>query len=374
MQFPDGCDEGRVRGGGFFGVDRRIQDETLGGDGFHRFGLAPTKPLAVLPSEMEVREPIALLRISMSCREEIGEQDAASLGHGREFFEPFEATEDSPGFVSFELGSHAAVIIPDHEGRMFHRLVHEHVIHPTVIEDIGRFLAAGQLVERGLRDVHMAAAYELGHLPEEKRQQQSADVRTVHIGVGHDDNSTVPKFADVEIFADTTLQRLDQGSDFLEAEDLIEPCFFDIQEFSAEGEDRLIDVVSATLGAAARGVTFDQEDFGLFDIVTGAVGELVGHAARVEGAFSLDQLAGFASGFTRLCRQRRFQGDLFCFARMFFEPGAEALAHHLADETLGFLIEELLFGLVVELRIADLDADNRSQAFPQVIAGGREVF
>ena len=54
-------------------------------------------------------------------------------------------------------------------------------------------------VQRRLRDEHVAALDQLLHVPEEERQQQRADVRSVHVGVGHDDDLVVAQLGDVEI-------------------------------------------------------------------------------------------------------------------------------------------------------------------------------
>jgi hypothetical protein len=217
---------------------------------------------------MEVREPVVVLGVSMAGGEKIGEEKAAPLGYGGEFFEPLQTAKDATSLVAFEFRSNAAVVVSYDEGGVFHGLFHEHVVHPAVIQHVDGLLPAGKLIERWLCNVDMATTDEFGHLPEEEGQQQRADVRTIHIGIGHDDDPAVSQFADVEIFADPALQGLDEGSDFLEAEDLVEPCLLDVEEFATEREDCLIDVIPASLGASTRGVTFDEEDFGLVDLVT----------------------------------------------------------------------------------------------------------
>ena len=46
-------------------------------------------------------------------------------------------------------------------------------------------------VKRRLRNVNVAPLHQLRHLAVEKRQQQRADVRAVHVGVCHDDDAVV---------------------------------------------------------------------------------------------------------------------------------------------------------------------------------------
>jgi hypothetical protein len=61
------------------------------------------------------------------------------------------------------------------------------------------FLAGLDLVQRRLGDVDVAALHQLGHLAVEEGQQQRADVRAVHVGVGHDDDAVVAQLGDVEV-------------------------------------------------------------------------------------------------------------------------------------------------------------------------------
>ncbi len=43
-------------------------------------------------------------------------------------------------------------------------------------------------------------------IPEEEGQQQSADVGTVHIGIGHDDDLAIAQLGDVKFIADAAAQ------------------------------------------------------------------------------------------------------------------------------------------------------------------------
>src|SRR6185437_3851714 len=52
-------------------------------------------------------------------------------------------------------------------------------------------LAAVHLVERRLRDIEITAFDQRRHLAEEERQQQRADMRTVDVGVGHQNDLVI---------------------------------------------------------------------------------------------------------------------------------------------------------------------------------------
>ena len=50
----------------------------------------------------------------------------------------------------------------------------------------------------------MAALNHFLQVPIKEGQQQCTDMRTIHIGIGHNDNLVVPKFVDIEFWTDRT--------------------------------------------------------------------------------------------------------------------------------------------------------------------------
>ena len=68
----------------------------------------------------------------------------------------------------------------------------DHHLHEfAVVLDVLLELALLDPVQRRLRDVDVAALDQLRHVAEEEREQQRADVRAVHVGVGHQDDLAV---------------------------------------------------------------------------------------------------------------------------------------------------------------------------------------
>ena len=57
------------------------------------------------------------------------------------------------------------------------------------------------LVQRRHGDIDMAFINQLRHKPVEKCQKKGADMRTIHIGIGHNDNLVVAQLADVKVVA-----------------------------------------------------------------------------------------------------------------------------------------------------------------------------
>ncbi len=123
--------------------------------------------------------------------------------------------------------------------------------------------AAGDLVERRLGDQQVAVLDQFGHLAVEEGQQQRADVRAVDVGVGHDHDLVIAQLGEVEFLAaDAGAERLDDGPDLAAGEHPVEARAFDVEQFTAQGKDRLVLAVAALLGRAAGGIALDQEQFG----------------------------------------------------------------------------------------------------------------
>jgi hypothetical protein len=84
-------------------------------------------------------------------------------------------------------------------------------------------------------------------------------VRTVDVGVGHDDDLVVAGLARVEVLPpDAGAQRSDQDADLFGRDHLVESGLLDVQDLALEGEDRLVLPVAPLLGGSSGGVAFHQ--------------------------------------------------------------------------------------------------------------------
>ena len=180
---------------------------------------------------------------------------------------------------------------------------------PLVLE-ILLGLPALDLIERRLGDINVTPLNEFAHLPEEEREQQRANVRAVHVGIGHDDDLVVAQLVRVEIVPpDAGAQRRDQRADFLAGQHLVEARALDVQDLAAQRQHRLILAVAALLGRAAGRIALDQEEFGQRRVPLLAVGELAGQVGDIERALAAGEFARLAGGFAGrgglrdLCRQ-----------------------------------------------------------------------
>ena len=75
----------------------------------------------------------------------------------------------------------------------------------------------------------MPAVDELPHLTEKERQIQRADVRSIHVSVGHNDDAVIPEFLRVKfVLTNTTTQGRHQIADLGGAQHLVKTCLLDI--------------------------------------------------------------------------------------------------------------------------------------------------
>src|SRR5690625_389838 len=123
-------------------------------------------------------------------------------------------------------------------------------------------VAAFDLMQRRLRDMDVAALDQLRHLPIKEGQQQGADVRTVHVGVGHDDDSVVTQLVRIElVLSYATAQGGDQRPDLSGRQHFIEPRSLDVENLASQRENRLGAARASLFRGTTRGVTLDEVKF-----------------------------------------------------------------------------------------------------------------
>ena len=77
-------------------------------------------------------------------------------------------------------------------------------------------------------------------MPVKEREQESADVRTVHVGISHDNDFVVPQLFEIKrsfavAIADAGADSGDHSADFVILEHFVQPGFLDVYEFATNG-------------------------------------------------------------------------------------------------------------------------------------------
>ena len=102
-------------------------------------------------------------------------------------------------------------------------------------------------------------------------------MRTIDVGVRHDDDFMVADFIDIKIIAaNASAQGGNQRADFLARQHFVKTCAFHIQDFTAQGQNRLKTTFTSLLGRAPCGITLHDEQFSFGRIAFLAIGKFAG--------------------------------------------------------------------------------------------------
>ncbi len=109
-----------------------------------------------------------------------------------------------------------------------------------------------------LGDVHMSGFDQFVHLPVKETQQQRANVRSVDVRIGHDDDLVVAPFAQILIGADTDTNCIDDALHLFVGEHFVFARLVGVDDLAAQRQDGLKLAQPASFGAAAGRIAFDQ--------------------------------------------------------------------------------------------------------------------
>ncbi len=115
--------------------------------------------------------------------------------------------------------------------------------------DVVNGFAHLDMEERGLRDIEMAVGDKWLHVAIEESQQQRANMRSVNVGVAHNDDATVAQFGDIEVFVDARTNSRDDILDLIVFQDFVQSHALHIKDFTAQRQDSLEVTVASLLCA-----------------------------------------------------------------------------------------------------------------------------
>ena len=153
----------------------------------------------------------------------------AVFGHARQILlEEQDIVEQIEQILVVEL---CARFGDDVSGR--NRAVEDVFVECAFVFEVSAFVALFDFEKRRLGDVDVSAFDDLGHLTEEKREQKRANVGSVDVGIGHDDDLVIAQFFEFEIVADARTESAKDDVDRLRIDDFVESCLFDVQDLTA---------------------------------------------------------------------------------------------------------------------------------------------
>ena len=141
-------------------------------------------------------------------------------------------------------------------------------------------------------------------------------MRAVDVGVRQQDRLAVAELLRIEVLADPGAEGGDDRPDLLVAQHLVGAGLLDVQDLSAERQDRLEPAVAAVLRRAAGRVPLDDDELRLLGIALLAVRELARQREAIERALPEHEVTGLAGGLTRAERGEALLDDPSRVARV----------------------------------------------------------
>ena len=215
----------------------------------------------------------------------------------------------------------------------------------------------------------MSLLDQLRHKPVNKGQHQRCDMRAVYIGIRHDNNLMIPQLADIKVLMNTGSECGNHRLDFGVGKNLVQTGFFYVQNLAAQGKDRLRRTASRLLCRAARGIPLYNVNLAIFRIFIRAVCQLAGQGCIFQRSLSSRQIPRPSCRFPCTLRQNGLFYDRLCNGRVLLQEIRQLFAHHAVHSASRLGVSQLLLGLSFKLGILDLDTDDRSQTFTDIISG-----
>src|ERR1700730_2197212 len=120
-------------------------------------------------------------------------------------------------------------------------------------------------------------------------------MRAVDVGVGHDDDARIAQILLAVVRTRAAADRLHQVGELGVGGELVLAGGGNVEDFSAQWQDRLGLAVARLLGAAAGGITFDDEKLGTIGGSIGAVGQFARQSGFLSRRLARDFLLGAAA-------------------------------------------------------------------------------
>src|SRR5262249_28990279 len=170
------------------------------------------------------------------------------------------------------------------------------------------------------------------------------------------------------VAADPGPERGDQQLDLLRRQHLIEAGLLDVQDLSAQRQDRLVLPVASLLRRATCRVALDDEQLRERRVTLLAVRQLAGERAAVERPLAAREVLRLARRLAHPRRLDALRDDAPRLGGMLLEVDRQAIVDQRLDDALHLAVAELRLRLALELWLRDLDADDGRQALAHVVA------
>ena len=258
----------------------------------------------------------------------------------------------------------------------------EDFVQLRIVIDVFLALLAFDQVEGRLGNVDFALFNKFHHVPAEKSEQKRANVRTIDIGICHNDDATITKLLDIEAAlaillggsdADASADCRDESLDFGVLKDFVEAGLLDVDDFAFDRQNRLESPVTALLRRAAGRVTFHHVEFGEVWVALGAIRQLPRESTACECTLA-NRLTRLAGRFAGAGSHEALLDDTLAHIRILVEMQHEAFIADRAYNALHLGRYQLHLGLGFEAWIGMLHAHDSGHAFENIVASDGNIL
>jgi hypothetical protein len=207
------------------------------------------------------------------------------------------------------------------------------------------------------------------HEPEQQRQQQRADVLAVDVGVGHQHDLVVAQLVEVELLVMPVPSAEMIAWTSVLASTLSMRAFSTLRILPRIGRIAWMTGSRPCLAEPPAESPSTMKTSHSLGPWTGSR-QLAGQTAAVQQALAVaGQVAGLARRHPGRCGLG-LADDVLALGRVLLQPVAELVVdQRFWTKPLDLGVAELGLGLALELRLAELDRDDRGQALADVVAG-----
>ena len=223
------------------------------------------------------------------------------------------------------------------------------------------------LVKRRLCQIHITLLDQFRHKSVQESKQQCCDMRTVNIGIRHDDNLVVTQFGNIKIFVYSRAERGDHRLDLGVGINTVEPCLFHIQDLASKRKDGLCSPVSGCLGRTACRISLNDVDLTVFGIFVGTVRQLSGQGHAVQSRFTSGQVSRFTGSLSGSLCKHGLVYDRFRHRRVLLQIDLQLFADHIVDRRSGLAVAQFDLCLGFKLRVLDLYADDCRKTLSDIL-------
>ena len=225
-----------------------------------------------------------------------------------------------------------------------------------------------QLIKRRLRQIYIPFLDQVRHEPVEEGEQESTDMCSVNIGIGHDDDLVISEFCDVKIIMDPGSEGCDHGLDLCVGIDLVQTCLLHIEDLSSQRKDSLGRTVPCRLCGTAGGISLNDVDLAVCRIFVRTVGKFSGKGHSFQSGFSSCQIPRLSRCLSCPLRSDGLFDRSLRHVRVLFKENLKLAAHDTVHRASCLAVSEFLFCLSFKLRVLDLYTYDRCKPLPDIFS------